>query len=114
MRSGESKVVTWGDNDDGKLAAINSSCRAVWRSSPSTLRPLHRHNVRRMYVSFTQISHLFNLKIVVEHAGTPQVARNAVPQLEDQGFEPEDPTLDLKQEPDSVLTSVNSYFIYQR
>lgn len=51
----------------------------------------------------------FNSIIVVEHAGTPQAARNAVPQLEDQGFEPEDPILDLKQEPDSVLTSVTMH-----
>ncbi|PVF97591.1 hypothetical protein CPB86DRAFT_815453 [Serendipita vermifera] len=47
----------------------------------------------------------------VEHAGSPEAGRKALPQLEDQGFEPDDPTLGVQQEADAVLTSLDTgYF----
>ncbi|KAG8815007.1 hypothetical protein FRC17_000900 [Serendipita sp. 399] len=47
----------------------------------------------------------------VEHAGTSEVSRRMVPQLEDQGYEPDDPSLAFQAEPDSILTSLETgYF----
>ncbi|CAG7852334.1 Vacuolar protein sorting-associated protein 18 homolog [Serendipita indica DSM 11827] len=47
----------------------------------------------------------------VEHAGTPEVARKTVPQLETQGFEPDDPSMAFQEEPETILTSLETgYF----